>query len=461
MWYEHLVKELFIPKVNKAKQIEAAKFLDLFFQKYRRTSGETIPPLALLGLIYKLHKRYDSLGNETLTLTQFSREFIGLSIILMKASFDEAIWNVDFKLDIPEIKDALNLLPFNSANTPESKVIPEWEDVQFPADINHIQKFTVQLRFLEAQAFRALDYNLSLDYDYLLPIMIKNRAIIFPELLEYYTEGFAGKSDLFDEFIYKLKLTIIAYQYIEQGNLQGFQDLLNAEPNKIAEITLEWELTLGSSKHITSALISRAIQNLNSEENRTTFITEALGNNQPAIANFLRANSLTSENESTKILPQSETHIENKKPLLLTFTKIDQLIKNCEELFKSRIISRVEQFPAGQNELWQLLKEINAQLSDEEKTDTNWQKITLEKLCRLCKAHKIQVISELDGSVFDATLLHEHNLSTPLQDSLSEGFNPILKQKKPSLTQLGIFSPAKTEIEPLSNLQESLLRGFL
>lgn len=453
MWYEELFKELLISKVNKAEQRDSIAFLEIFFQKCRHAAGrEYVPPLFILGLIYKIHQKYAAIENNTLTLQQLSRDFVGISIILMKASFENAVWNTDFNLETPMIKSALGLVCTN--RTQASVINPlyidsdVWEDAKFPDTIHQIPNFLDQMRYLEVLALQTLDYDLSIDYDYVLRILIKHRSVIFPGIFEGFEVGIVGKSDDFDELIYKLKLIMIAYQYIEQGNEKGFQALLNGDPYLLSEITLEWELTLGSSQYLTHDLISRNIRYLNTIENRTAFLAEAVKHNHADIANFLQNNTVSVNEDIIKTELESyaaANKINVKTPRVLTISQMKQLLQHCGDLLNRRIVCRVEQFSDRENELWQLLKDINAQLTDEEKTDTQWHKITLTEFFKLCAAHHINILSELDGSVFDASQIDEHNATTPLQSSLLDGLYSVVQQQLSSLTQLCIFSKAKSE----------------
>lgn len=311
MWYELLLKKLFISKVSESEQDAASEFIDTFFQCYHPAAQEKLSPQIILGLISKFHKKYDSIENNTVTLQQLSRELIGVSIILMKASFDDRVFNDDFKFDNSVIKSALGLASSNNTNgnnVRRKHMFDEWDGwgEQFPDDIHKMPTFSGQICFLEAEAFKALDYNLSIDFEYVLSVLVKNRWDVSPELFEYYKDSstqnnkaeyycFSGQSDVFDEFLYKLTLRLMAHQYIEKGDLQGLQEFLNGDPNKIAEITHWWRSLFRSSICITPDFISKNIQDLSTLENSGAFLIKAPKSNQLVKADFLHADPVLME----------------------------------------------------------------------------------------------------------------------------------------------------------------------
>ena len=212
MWYEQLLKQLIVSKIKDKEQAKGIEFLDLFFKQYHMVSGETVPPLALLGLLDKLYKKYEPLENKTVELTPFARDLTFLGIILLKASFDDAIWNSDFDFTHPTILSALGIdLSANIAAHQVNPVNNDWGDIELPTDISQISGLKAKINFLERITWKAWHYDISLDFGHTLDTIIKNKPDLIPEIVEYY-KSFASKSDVFDEFICKLKEIAMATQ---------------------------------------------------------------------------------------------------------------------------------------------------------------------------------------------------------------------------------------------------------
>ncbi|WP_298622141.1 hypothetical protein [uncultured Legionella sp.] len=375
MWYKMLLKNFFIAKVKTEEQDAAIKFINAFFPLYEKTAREynnTLPPLIIWGLVSKFHQKYDSVEDKTVSLQVLSRELIGISLLLMKATFDEVLWNEDFMLDVPEIRAALCLYATGNYISKES-LVPydemtdeEWWGEQF-SDIEQIPTFLGQIHFLEAAAFKALDYKLSIDFEYVLSFLVKNRTVVenavtkngvliekkidvSHALFDYYKddshkikgknnqeeyrkECFSGKSDIFDEFLYKLKLRLTAHQYIDQGKLHDLQELLDCEPKKITDITLWWRSLFLSSKCITPDIIKKNILDLRDYlrhgEHCDMFLTKVPKNNPSVKADCVGDDSALKE---LPIVEKSQSSLIRAGMFSTTKTPIETSPRHRESL---------------------------------------------------------------------------------------------------------------------------------
>lgn len=434
MWYSPVFEELIVSKIRKNEQTDALCFIRLFFSDCHNILEEPIPPLALFGLMDKLYKKYGHLNNGSVALAPFARDFIGLAIVLMKAAFDRRIWNINFNLAHPKILSALGFDPYLDSDSLPSdnflqKKLPsdgdDWDDgdndCEFPADINHIASFESQLNFLEVVAFRDWKYDLSVDFDHVLSLLLIHRNTVIPALFEY-LKAFTGKSNLFDEFICKLWLMLLAHHYISQKKLERFSALMQANTEEIADVLR----CLAFAKNMTPLILSEIIQNyLNSKQNKKALLEHLHQLIDTRTESYLK----------------SHTEAPAKEALNLTFTQLRQLITNRDELMKAPL-NEVVGFFTWNTMHSQLIQRIHAQFSMEARTQIKWHKITLRELVSLCNTHNIQILSELDASLFDISAIDAHNQLTDLQTSLLEGFGYKTSIQWSSLAKIGMFSPA-------------------
>lgn len=241
MWYQELLKVL-ISKINNAEQKNTEAFLTLLFKKITKSSGGLIPPLVLFGLIDKMYKKYGSLEEGSVPLKSFARDITGLSLILVKAASDSPVWNKDFSLKHRVILSALGLSTPRAGFKPrtrglKSKIYEDdgWSDDELPDTIEKVPDFKSKIIFLETKIYEAWDYDLTVDFDTLLSIILNSHPAIAPAVLAYCKQGYTSLSEDFDEFICKLRLMLLAREYIEQGNLYELQLLLHPDSEEILE----------------------------------------------------------------------------------------------------------------------------------------------------------------------------------------------------------------------------------
>lgn len=92
-----------IPLLNKIKNEErqqADTALKTFFDTLNvlciDKDHKKIPEEALLGIIDKMYKKFNSERDESVSLVTFSKYLVSLAIVYMKSNFDESVWISDF-----------------------------------------------------------------------------------------------------------------------------------------------------------------------------------------------------------------------------------------------------------------------------------------------------------------------------------------------------------------------------
>ncbi|KTC87822.1 MULTISPECIES: hypothetical protein [Legionella] len=409
MWYQKILEELIL-KINEEQQKQAKEFLALFFKGLQQCAQESIPPLVLFGLIDKMYKKYSSQEEGSVELTSFARDLTGLSIILMKAAFDPAIWTEDFSyLRQSAIQSALGLNTSSKAK-PKTKVlksreIDDWGDDELPPTIEEVSGFLSQLEFLEIKTLQAWKYNLTVDFDHLLSILISNHSVVDPAIFIHCKQGFTGVSEEFDEFICKLRLMLAARVYIKQGNLDMLQRLLHPDTyndDTLKLLTLLCQETLKPEvinlsfhtakhkkhflKHTEENLTKRDAlfvlniinKHLNNNKTRNELAQLALEHGQHKIANYLNheiEELVEPSNDLNGDLPQLVSS-ENEAQVLSAI-QIDQLLKN-----RARSPT-IKAFHAWENANSELLTQIAKQLPFEQFSSIDWNSITVNSLCEL------------------------------------------------------------------------------
>ncbi|KTD33218.1 DNA repair protein [Legionella nautarum] len=409
MWYQKVLEEL-VPKIEKKQQKQAKEFLAIFFKGLQECSGEPIPPLVLFGLIDKMYKKYGSQEEESVDLTSFARDLTGLSLILMKAAFDLALFNEDFSY-IKQSKIRQPVLGFNISKAKrQSKVLKsrpddDWGDEELPDTIEDVSGFFPKLEFLEIKTLQAWDYDLTVDFDHLLSILIANHSVVDPEIFTHCKQSATGVSEDFDEFICKLRLLFLVRDYIKKGDLGMLQRLLHPDSFKDATLqlltslcqeTLKPEIISNSFRSEKSKqhflklseenlkkrddlfVLNIVNKHLNNRKTRNELAQLALEHGQPKIAEYLNheiEELVEASNDLNGDSPQQES--KENEAQALSAIQIEQLLKN-------RIKSpTIEAFHAWENSNSELLTQIAKLLPFEQFSSINWTSITVEHLCEL------------------------------------------------------------------------------
>lgn len=224
MWYQKILTPL-TQKVIKADQARAQYFVEnIFYQLSVITSYQIdpknvqnrlhgiltplpaltnehgIPELLLLGLIDTMYKRFDGMEDGSVSLADFARHLLGLTLIFTKVSFDTAIWLEDFKF----IWSSKKMIRYLGYTVNDFKIINR--------DILELEKTT----------FTDLNQSISIDYNNLLQIFSKKE---FRQLLPHILDDLEhllllDDGELYTEFHNKIK------------DIMDFNSLLEVLPGK-------------------------------------------------------------------------------------------------------------------------------------------------------------------------------------------------------------------------------------
>ena len=148
MWYFNIMSRL-LEKLPAESRNEGDLFLKNLFKAIKEVEDK--PELEFyLGLIEKSFSNFEDKEAGSITLTEFSRYLLGLTLLYIKSNNDERIWNADF---IPELSAIQEALDFN--NTSEPAIL---------TFINAQEKYV----------FANLKYNININYVYLSSVINEN-----------------------------------------------------------------------------------------------------------------------------------------------------------------------------------------------------------------------------------------------------------------------------------------------
>lgn len=150
MWYLEIMSQL-LEKLPQEKRKDGETFLKELFLCIGKVDAH--PEMEFfLGLIDKAFSKFGDKEPHSVTLTEFSRHLFGLTLLYIKSSNDDSIWNSDF---IPSLDGVVKFL---SIDRKEKSMI----------------KFLNQL---EMDTFASLNYKVNINFDQL-RIILKNYSTL-------------------------------------------------------------------------------------------------------------------------------------------------------------------------------------------------------------------------------------------------------------------------------------------
>ncbi|HHT0592434.1 TPA: hypothetical protein ACTXXA_000295 [Legionella anisa] len=107
MWYLKVMRELLkvLPEINKN---DGKTFLNELFLSVARVVKN--PELEFfLGLVEKSFLKFENKEPGSVSLTEFPRHILGLSLLYIKYSNEPDVWNVDFIYTLGKIEQFLDV----------------------------------------------------------------------------------------------------------------------------------------------------------------------------------------------------------------------------------------------------------------------------------------------------------------------------------------------------------------
>ncbi|PWY57602.1 hypothetical protein DGG96_00440 [Legionella qingyii] len=172
MWYLRVMREL-LKTLPERDQTDGKDFLIELFRSVKKLWG--LPEIEFfLGLIEKSFLKFENQEPGSVSLTEFSRHILGLTLLYIKSSDELAIWNSDF---IPKMNKMERFLA--------------------------IKKRTSMIKFLnqlEMNAFASLEHKLNINFTHLRSIISKCTALEQSEngsstIAQFFAYAYANELD--------------------------------------------------------------------------------------------------------------------------------------------------------------------------------------------------------------------------------------------------------------------------